>query len=150
MKRNYEIAILNETVASMVSKEIGSMVAESYYPAPKSDESEQPEKKSGFDFDREMREIRKSVDVYLEKGEIKQAEAFMEERRQYLAAKGYQIRKLNQAYFAFYGTYADRPSSINPIGDELKQLRSQSASLKEFLDTVSSITSREELQARIK
>ncbi len=150
VKRNYEIAILNETVAGLVSKEIGSMVTESYYPDSKSDASEQPEKKSGFDFDREMHEIRKSVDVYLEKGEIGQAEAFMEEKRQYLAAKGYKIRKLNQAYFAFYGAYADRPSSINPIGDELKQLRSQSASLKEFLDTVSSITSREELQERIK
>jgi len=150
LKRNYEVAILDETVASMVSKELGSMVAESYYPDLKGDEDKPPEKKSGFDFDQEMRQIRKAVDEYLEKGEIEKAEAFMEERRQYLASKGYQIRKLNQAYFAFYGTYADRPSSISPIGDELKQLRSQSASLKEFLDAVSSITSREELLARIK
>ena len=150
VKRDYEIATLNETVASMVSKEIGSMVAESYYSDLKSDESEPPQKKSGFDFDREMREIRKAVDEYLEKGEIEQAEAFMEERRQYLVSKGYQIRKLNQAYFAFYGTYADRPSSVSPIGDEMKRLRRQSVSLKEFLDTVSSITSREELLARIK
>lgn len=150
VKRDYEISILNETVASIVSKEIGSMVVESYYPDLKDDKSEPPEKKSTFDFDREMREIRKAVDVYLEKGEIEQAEAFMEERRQYLETRGYKIRKLNQAYFAFYGAYADRPSSISPIGDELKQLRSQSASLKEFLGTVSSITSRSELLERIK
>lgn len=144
VKRDYEIAILNETVASMVSKEIGSMVAQIYYPDLASPDSEQS-KKSGFDFDREMREIRKAVDEYLKKGEIEPAETFMEEKRQYLASKGYQLRKLNQAYFAFYGTYADRPASISPIGDELKQLREQSASLKDFLDAVSTMTSRKDL-----
>ena len=95
VKRDYEIAILNETVASMIGKEIGDMVAESYYPDLKSTNSEQSEK-SGFDFAREMREIRRAVDDYLARGEIEQAEAFMEEKRQYLASKGYQIRKLNQ------------------------------------------------------
>ncbi len=150
VKRDYEIATLNETVASMVSKEVGGMVVESYYPDLKSDGDKPPGGKSEFDFDREMREIRKAVDEYLDKGEVEQAETFMAEKREYLASKGYHIRKLNQAYFAFYGAYADSPTSISPIGDEVKQLRDQSASLKEFLDTVSSITSREELQAGIK
>jgi hypothetical protein len=142
--RNYEVATMNETVASMIGKEIGGMVAESYYPDLKSDEDE-PGKKPGFDFDREMREVRRAVDEYLARGEIEQAEEFMEEKRQYLASKGYHIRKLNQAYFAFYGAYADRPTSISPIGDELKRLREQSASLKEFLATVSSMTGHEDL-----
>ena len=142
--RNYDVATMNETVASMVSKEIGGMVTNSYYPDLASCESE-PGKKSGFDFDREMREIRRAVDEYLARGEIEQAEEFMEEKRQYLASKGYHIRKLNQAYFAFYGAYADQPTSISPIGDELKRLREQSPSLKEFLSTVSSMTSREDL-----
>jgi hypothetical protein len=57
----------------------------------------------------------------------------MEQKRQYLDTRGYHIRKLNQAYFAFHGTYADRPTSISPIGRELKKLRNQSASLKDFL-----------------
>jgi hypothetical protein len=150
VKRDYEVSILDETVASMVSKEIAGLVVESYYPDLKSDGDKTLEKKTGFDFDREMREIRKAVDEYLGNGEVEQAEKFMVEKREYLASKGYHIRKLNQAYFAFHGAYADSPTSISPIGDELKQLRSQSASLKEFLDTASSITSREELQARIK
>ena len=100
---------------------------------------------SEFDFDREMREIREAVDAYLAKREIEQAEEFMEQKRQYLASTGYYIRKLNQAYFAFYGAYADRPAFISPIGLELKQLRSQSASLKDFLNTVAAMTSRQEL-----
>ena len=147
--RNYEIATMNETVASMVSKEIGGMVVESYYPDLKGDEGE-PGKKSGFDFDREMREIRRAVDEYLTRGEIKQAEQFMEEKRQYLESKGYHIRKLNQAYFAFYGAYADSPTSISPIGDELKRLREQSASLKDFLARVSSMTNRKDLLESLK
>jgi len=144
LKRDYEIATMNETVASMLGKEIGSMIVESYYSDLKSADGEQGEK-SGFDFNQEMREIRRAVDEYLARGEIEQAEEFMKERRQYLVSKGYHIRKLNQAYFAFYGTYADRPTSISPIGAELERLREQSESLKEFLDTVSSMTSRQDL-----
>ncbi len=149
VSRNYEIATITETAASMVSKEIGSMVYEKYYPQHGSDDNQKRETKSGFDFNREMREIRKAVDIYLAQGEIEPAEEFMEQKRQYLASKGYYIRKLNQAYFAFYGTYADSPTSISPIGIELKELRSQSVSLKDFLDTVAAMTSREDLRAAL-
>jgi len=143
--RNYEIAVINETVASMVSKEIGAIIAESYYPQHETNGSQSQEAVSGFDFNQEMREIRRAVDEYLALGEIEQAEEFMEQKRQYLATKGYYLRKLNQAYFAFYGTYADSPTSISPIGLEVKKLRSQSTSLKEFLDTVAAMTSRQDL-----
>jgi len=145
LRRDYEIATMNETVASMVSKEIGDLVVASYYPESKKEAGQSGEKTLGFDFNREMREIRKKVDELLARGEVEQAEEFMEKERQRLEAKGYYIRKLNQAYFAFYGTYADRPTSISPIGFELKQLRSQSASLKEFLEKVAAMTSREDL-----
>jgi hypothetical protein len=73
----------------------------------------------------------------------------MEQKRQYLTLRGRYIRKLNQAYFAWYGTYADSPTSINPIGLELKELRSQSDSLRGFLDTIALMTSRQELRANI-
>ena len=143
--RNYDIATMNETVAGMVSKEIGVIVYEKYYSQYEGGDNQSQEEEPEFDFNREMREIRRAVDAYLAQGEIKQAEAFMEERRQFLALKGYYIRKLNQAYFAFHGAYADKPTSISPIGMELKQLRSQSASIKGFLDTAASMTSREDL-----
>jgi len=145
VSRNYEIATMNETLAGMVSKEIGSIVNEKYYPQYENNGSQPQETGSGFDFNREMRNIRRAVDKYLAQGEIEQAEEFMEQKRQYLATKGYHIRKLNQAYFAFYGTYADRPTSISPIGPELRELRGQSASLKDFLETVAAMTSRQDL-----
>jgi len=150
VSRNYEIATITETVVSMVSKEIGLMVCEKYYPECASDSEQNQAKESGFDFNREMREIRRAVDRYLAQGEIEQAEQFMEQKRQYLASNGYHIRKLNQAYFAFHGTYADRPTSISPIGLELRQLRSQCASLKDFLDSVASMTSRQDLISSIR
>jgi len=145
VSRNYDIATMNETVASMVSKEIGAMVYEKYYSQYEGGDNQSQEAEPEFDFNREMREIRRAVDTYLAQGEIEQAEEFMEEKRRFLASKGYYIRKLNQAYFAFHGTYADRPTSISPIGQELKQLRSQSASLKDFLDAVAGMTSRQDL-----
>ena len=148
VSRNYEIATINETLAGIVSKEIGAIVCGEYYAECES--QQKPVAKPEFDFTREMREIRRAVDQYLARGEIEQAEEFMEQKRQYLASKGYYIRKLNQAYFAFYGTYADSPTSISPIGVEMKELRHQSASLKDFIDTVAVMTSRQDLKAALK
>lgn len=141
---NYEIATINETVASMVSKEIGSIIYQRFY-GGYNGSTDQPAAATEFDFDAEMRDIRKMVDRYLERGEIEQAEQFMAEKRQYLATRGRYIRKLNQAYFAFHGTYADHPSSVSPIGLELKKLREQSSSLREFLNLVTDIASRQDL-----
>jgi hypothetical protein len=150
IRRDYEIVTMNETLAGMVSKEIGGIVYEKYY-APKETENIALEvTQSGFDFNQEMREIRRTVDSYLARGEIDQAEEFMEQKRLYLVENGYNIRKLNQAYFAFHGAYADKPTSISPIGVELKQLRSQSDSLKDFLETVAAMTNRQELVESIR
>jgi hypothetical protein len=142
--RDYEIATMNETLAGIVSAEIGDLVCQKYYPEY-ADGTPSPTD-DGFDFNREMREIRLAVDAYLAQGEIELAEAFMEEKRQYLLSMGYYIRKLNQAYFAFHGAYADEPTSVDPIGVEMKELRGQIASLKEFLNTVADMTSRHDLQ----
>lgn len=147
--RNYEIVTMNETLASMVSKEIGAMVCEGYYSLEECNGQQTQAAESDFDFNEEMRNIRRAVDEYLARGEVEQAEAFMGQKRQYLASKGYHIRKLNQAYFAFYGTYADSPTSVSPIGVELEQLRSESASLRDFLNTVAAMTSREQLRGNI-
>jgi hypothetical protein len=149
ISRNYEIATMNETVVGIVSKEIGTIVCQKHYPGYENS-TQPPAEEPEFDFNREMREIRRAVDKYLAQGEITQAEEFMEEKRQYLASEGYHIRKLNQAYFAFHGTYADSPTSISPIGAELKQLREQSVSLKDFLDTAAAMTSRQDLSLNIK
>ncbi|MCK9518417.1 MAG: hypothetical protein M0R74_05220, partial [Dehalococcoidia bacterium] len=55
-------------------------------------------------------------------GKIDEAERLMEERRQFLAEHGITIRKINQAYFAFYGTYADTPASSDPVGPKIERV----------------------------
>jgi len=145
IRRDYEIATMNETVANIVSKEIGAIIYEMYFPGQAIESRPPQTDEAAFDFNREMREIRKAVDDYLARGEIEKAEEFMKEKRNYLAENGYYIRKLNQAYFAFHGTYADSPTSVSPIGADLKELRDRSTSLKSFLNTVSAMSSRRDL-----
>ena len=147
--RNYDVATINETVAGIVSKEIGAIIYDKYYHDQEETTTGEQGEESGLDFNQEMREIRIAVDDFLAQGEIELAEQYMEEKRQYLASQGYYIRKLNQAYFAWYGTYAAEPTSVSPIGTEIKELRSRSASLKDFLDTVSQITSSQALSNTI-
>ncbi len=62
----------------------------------------------------------------LPQGKIDEAETYMEQRRQLFWQNGYLIRKLNQAYFAFHGAYADVPGGAageDPVGPAVRALR---------------------------
>ena len=138
---------MNETVVGIVSKEIGGGIYDEYYDGEKTAPAALPV--GSFDYYGEMRITRLAVDEYLARGEVAQAEAYMEARRQFMEDNGYYIRKLNQAYFAFHGAYADRPDSVSPIGAELRELRDRSDSLKDFLETAAAMTSRQDLTAAL-
>ena len=73
----------------------------------------------------------------------------MRSRRDELQPHGYQIRKLNQAYFALYGSYGDgfAASPANPIPGLLRALRERSSSLSQFVFQVRDITTVAELRA---
>ena len=143
VKKNGEIVTMNETLAGIVAEEISAEVVSTFYQGEK---IEGQSDEAGFDFDQEMRQTRRVVDEYLAQGKVEEAEKFMEERRQHFVAEGYYIRKLNQAYFAFYGIYAYKPASASPIYDDLRELRRQSPSLKEFVDKVAAMTSYDDLK----
>ncbi len=100
-----------------------------------------------------MHETRVQVDELLAEGKIKEAEDYMEGRRRFFWEHGYQIRKLNQAFFAFYGAYDDVPGAgaagQDPVGPAVQKLRRASKSLVEFLNRISWMTSFEELQRNI-
>jgi hypothetical protein len=147
ISKDYQIDTINETVASMFGDEIGDMVYDKDYSQyqPANGDLKVNPLRSGFDYNKSMREIRINVDTYLALGQVDQAEQYMNEQQKYLATKGYYIRKLNQAYFAFYGTYANGPSSVDPIGNEVRTLRKQSLSIKDFLDKASGFTNRQDL-----
>jgi hypothetical protein len=143
---NYDMTSINETAADIGGDEIGMLVYQRFYETAGDDAASlgapsQP----AFDFNKEMRQIRVTVDKYLAQGQIEEAEKYMGQMREYLAQNGYYIRKLNQAYFAFYGTYSDTPGSVSPIGGYLTELRQESPSLGDFIKRVSGISSYEEL-----
>jgi hypothetical protein len=99
-----------------------------------------------------MHETRVTADQLLLEGRVDQAEAYMEQRRQFFWENGYAIRKLNQAYFAFYGSYADVPGGAageDPVGPAVRTLRQQSSSLADFVDRMARLTSFGDLQAAI-
>ena len=117
---------LNETTANIFGEEMGRLLVEhitgEHVPPPTPGVAE-PCPEDRFCFNREMRETRLNVDNLLAEGKVDEAEAYMEERRQLFVDNGYSIRKLNQAYFAFHGTYGDSPTSVSPIHGQLQKLR---------------------------
>jgi hypothetical protein len=161
-----EMRTINETTANISGKEIGRAVLERYYPelvpppAPAEEEKSSqpaptptPEDPNVFRYSREMHTTRVHVDELLAAGKISEAEQYMEERRQFFREHGYMIRRLNQAYFAFYGAYSDTPGGgaggTDPVGPAVQELRKQSKSLAEFLNRISWISSFTGLQKLI-
>ena len=158
-----ELRIINETVANLAEKEIGIALIERYYPqfapppvssAEGKSEDLEPQDPPPFDFRTEMHTTRVMADMLLAEGKVEEAETYMESRRLFFWENGYHIRKINQAYFAFYGAYADQPGGAagaaeDPIGGAVRKLRSQSASLAEFLNRISWMWSYEQLLAAV-
>jgi hypothetical protein len=154
-----ESVTINETVASIAGEELGRALLARYYPdllpppEPPVQSLEEMEAEAGgpveFEFGPQMRATRLVVDELLAGGYVEEAEAFMEARRQTFAENGYLLRVLNQAYFAFHGSYATGAAATDPIGPKLVQLRELSPSLQAFMQTVSGLTSVAELDAAL-
>ena len=140
---------LNETVAHIAEREIARLARE-LHPIeldPAIDGRGPPREHTLPDFRGEMRQLRLDVDALLEEGRVAEAEALMEERRQHMAVHGIFIRKINQAYFAFYGSYASLPQSSDPIGPKMERVWEETGDLRLFLSLVRDIQSVAELDA---
>ncbi|GAB4543978.1 MAG: hypothetical protein Fur002_16760 [Anaerolineales bacterium] len=155
---------MNETTASIAGDEIGAKVILRFYPelaaAPAAHASalnfaspaSQP-LYDAFDFNAAMRETRVHVDALLGIGKVEEAERYMEARRLVFLQNGYTLRKINQAYFAFYGAYADSPGGAageDPIGAAVRKLRAQSPSLAQFIHTMARMKRVEDLYEAVK
>jgi hypothetical protein len=148
-----ETRTLNESVANIGGQELAHLYFERYgtlddacgaQPAPSATPVPAP---SGFDFTSEMRALRRQVEAMLAQGQVEAAESLMAAKRDEFQAKGVFIRRLNQAYFAFHGFYADSPGSIDPIGPKLQTLLERVGSPGEFVRRASGLTTRADLDA---
>jgi hypothetical protein len=97
-----------------------------------------------------MNETRVRIDNLLAEGQVDEAEAYMEERRVFFYENGFRIRRLNQAFFAFYGGYQAGggmagAGGADPIGPAVIAIRRQSSSIYDFVMSLQEVTSREEL-----
>ena len=174
-EKSPQVRTMNETAANLVGKEVGALVLRRFYPelAPPPTPTPRPgptptpaptptPDPNAFNFRAEMRTTRVEVDQLLAEARkaeqakdtatatarIEQAEEYMRQRRTFFANHGYLIRKLNQAYFAFNGAYADEPGAAgaDPVGPAVILLRNRSPSLRAFLDTIAPMTSFDELK----
>ena len=167
-----EMVTLNETLADIVGREIGDRARElllegagsppslclsplggetgsdcaTPLPAPESGLHDRDEH---FGFNEEMRETRLRVDELLANGKVDEAEAYMEERRLFFVENGYPIRRLNQAYFAFHGTYAENAASSSPIAGQLNRFRGLIPDLQAFVVEMADISSYQQFLQRL-
>jgi hypothetical protein len=157
--------IINETTATFFGRAVAQKVIARYYPdvpipqypsffAPVPTDSvmtptptRDPDAPPPFDFAREMAATRARVDFLLWQGMVEAAEVYMAAQQRKFARHGYPIRKLNQAYFAFYGGYQGEPGAggADPTGLTIERILARSATLEDFLQTMRGITTREEL-----
>jgi len=152
-----ELRTMNETAAAIVGEEVGRLVLERYYPELAASSTKVLAmtgltQEAPFDFNAEMHQTRVTVDFLLSQGRIKAAESYMEARRQTFWENGYLIRKLNQAYFAFYGAYADTPQGAageDPVGPAVRALREKNDSLSAFIKKIAWMNSYSDLQAAV-
>ncbi len=152
-----ELRTINETIADLSADDIQRKTFELYYPEylpaepdPPSGDNPPTEETGAepdpiqewvFDFREEMHITRLEVDRLLADGKIEEAESYMEIRRVYFWENGYLIRRLNQAYFAFHGSYAAEPGGAAgeegvDLGAELRELKQSASSYREFMRLV--------------
>ena len=97
--------------------------------------------KNEFDYSKFMKNLRLDVDNLLLERKILEAEKLMEDSALILNNNGFKIRKINQAWFAFNGTYGDSPSSVSNIDDELLKFIDNQTTIKIAIDELKNINS---------
>ncbi len=157
--RSFETMTMNETTASLMGEWAGQEVVRRFYapllqrekrlPHPLVAPPKEPGEAPRFDFRAEMHRTRVTVDRLLAEGQVEVAEIYMELQRRYFVDQGYRIRRLNQAYFAFHGAYAESggASGEDPTGPLVRRLWALSPTPRAFVHRIAPLTERQQLEA---
>ena len=155
-----EARIINETTADLFGKEIAILVIQRYYPElpiPNLPTFEPPDPSiivepdpNAFNFGAEMNTTRVTVDALLAKDKVTEAENYMDARRLFFFENGFSLRRINQAFFAFYGGYQAGGGVVgaggaDPIGPAVLSIRQNSDSLHDFILLLQGVTNRDML-----
>jgi hypothetical protein len=144
---SYDMATINESLVDLVGHEVGPQVYDRYYrpaleaeaakagPAPTS--TAPPATPAPPSFETLLRHIRIVVQADLARGDVASADAYMAQQQRALLQDGYDVPRLNTAYLAFYGWYAE---GGNPYAPLLVTIRRKSGSLRAFLADVQNVT----------
>lgn len=152
---------INETTADLFGKAIARKVLTRFYPeqplpsiplhTPSAMPALTPREPLPFDFGREMHMTRVWLDRLLGLGAVEVAEMYLEHRRRIFYEEGYHFRRLNQAFFAFYGGYqagsVPGVAGEDPIGPAVKQVFAQSTSIRDFVVRMRPVTNLDDLLA---
>lgn len=148
-----DLTTINETVANLFGEEVGRLAYERItgetLPPPDPFIPESDPDSGEFSFREFMRETRLKVDEILADGNVYGAEAYMEQRRIELHDHDIFIRKINQAYFAFNGSYGDNPASVSPIGEQVQELRTYVDNVADLVKVIHGTTSYEGFLQRL-
>ena len=144
---------LNETTANIAGREIANLIRKAHpLSLPAGQDGNPPAgvaKPVTVDFNKEMHALRLHVDELLKAGKIDEAETAMRDERDFLAQHGINIREINQAYFAFYGTYGDSAASSNPVGPKIEHVWDLTKDVGLFLTNMREVKNVADLDATI-
>jgi hypothetical protein len=134
---------INETAAELAGVELGDRLARQLGLPPNPPRTAPGPRQA--EFERLLRTTRLEIDRLLASGQIETAERYMEQRRLEINHLGYELRRLNQAYFAFHGSYAEGPAGSSPLAGRVRRLRDRSPSLGSFLRSVAQVSNPRDL-----
>jgi hypothetical protein len=144
---------LNETTANIAGREIANLIRKAHpLTLPAGADGNVPAgavQPVTVDFNKEMHDLRLQVDALLKDGKVDEAEQAMADKRDYLAQHGINIREINQAYFAFYGTYGDSAASSNPVGPKIEKVWDLTKDVGLFLANMREVRNVGDLDATI-
>lgn len=149
-----ESRAIEETIAGLLDRAIGDLAYTHFYDSKYTRPEQKPSAASEqFDATAEMRTTYERAVELLEQGHVDEAEAYMDDRRDFFEENGQFIRKINQAWFVFKGSYAADTAfaaANDGVGEKLQRIFDHFENPADFLKHVLNIKNMQQLDKLLK